>query len=328
MSANVSETVNGTYSRSSCINPTALRIGGTFVFCLIFVVSLIGNAFVGIVVYRNKTLRKPINFFIVNMAMSDLLYPIFFFPPNIALSFTSNSWLISGLLGHALCKLVHFFTKVSMYVSVQSLVLIAVDRFVAVVFPLRSPLISSKQCRYFTLATWIIAVAFRCPGLIANKLVENQGAQKCRGDWNYVFGDTFSLKFFKVAIYVLFVYLPLVLIAILYVIIAIKLKSQETPGEQSTNARKLRLKKERNVLKMSVAIVLVSLLCLMPFSMLWFLENFSSNTTMISSCNFQYFWYIAYFLAVSNCAINPCICFIFSANYRQGLKNLLNCFLC
>ena len=37
--------------------------------------------------------------------------------------------------------------------SIQSLVLIAVDRFGAVVFPLRSPLISSKLCPFFILAT-------------------------------------------------------------------------------------------------------------------------------------------------------------------------------
>ena len=30
---------------------------------------------------------------------------------------------------------------------------------------------------------------------------------------------------------------------------------------------------------------------------------------------------IAKFLSRANCAINPCICFIFSGNYRQGLKS-------
>ena len=50
------------------------RIGETFAYCLIFVVSLVGNSFIGITVYETQTLRKPINYFIVNMAMSDLLY--------------------------------------------------------------------------------------------------------------------------------------------------------------------------------------------------------------------------------------------------------------
>ena len=73
-------------------------------------------------------MRKPINFFIVNMAMSDLLFTLFFIPREIQL-FYINSWLISGPLGQALCKLVILLSDVSFAVSIQSLVLIAVDRF-------------------------------------------------------------------------------------------------------------------------------------------------------------------------------------------------------
>ena len=71
-------TVNGS-SSSSPFNPTSAKIGKTVAYSLIFAVSLLGNFFIiRILVY--KTLRKPINVFIVNMAMSDLLYPIFLFP--------------------------------------------------------------------------------------------------------------------------------------------------------------------------------------------------------------------------------------------------------
>ena len=45
-----------------------------------YVVSLVGNTFIGIVLYKTQTLRKPINYFIANMAMSDLLYPVFVIP--------------------------------------------------------------------------------------------------------------------------------------------------------------------------------------------------------------------------------------------------------
>ena len=165
MSANVNTTMNGTQP-SSCFNPTAERIGKTIAYCLLFVVSLTGNSLIGLIVYKTKTMRKPINFFIVNMAMSDLLYPIFLFPWKIT-GVHVGFWLISGPLGEALCKLVPFLTDVSTAVSIQSLVLIAVDRFGAVVFPLRSPLISTKLCRIFIPATWIVAMAIYSPYLFA-----------------------------------------------------------------------------------------------------------------------------------------------------------------
>ena len=122
-------------------------------------------------------MRKPINFFIVNMAMSDLLSSIFQFLRSIT-EIHVAPWLISGPLGQALCKLVYFLTDVSLGVSIQSLVLIAVDRFGTVVFPLRSPFISSKLRRFFILATWITAMAFASPHLFTFEVTEYLGRQR------------------------------------------------------------------------------------------------------------------------------------------------------
>ena len=72
------------------------------------------------------------------MAMSDLLYPTFLFPVLLHV----GSWLIGGTLGQALCKLHVFLADCSVFVSIQSLVLIAVDPSGAVVNPLRSPLVT------------------------------------------------------------------------------------------------------------------------------------------------------------------------------------------
>ena len=162
--------MNGTHFMSSCFNPTTKRIGKTLAFCLLFIVSLAANTCIGIIVYRKKTLRTPINILIVNMALSDLLHPIFFFPRISVELNTAGYCLVSGPLGQAVCKLSSYTSDVSGLVSVQSLVIMAVDRFVVVVFPLRSPLISSKLCRYFLLVIWIVAMAVHFPYLIALKV--------------------------------------------------------------------------------------------------------------------------------------------------------------
>ena len=41
------------------------------------------NSLIAIIVFKTPTLRKPINLMIANMAMSDLLCPIFLFPLNL-----------------------------------------------------------------------------------------------------------------------------------------------------------------------------------------------------------------------------------------------------
>ena len=170
-------TANG--SCFSLINPEALKIGVTFALSLILVVSLVGNSLIVLIVSKTPTLRKPTNMLIANMAMSDLLYPMFSFPVFLA-QVHAGSWPIGGTLGQAWCKIYHFLTDVSTLISIQSLVLITVDRFVAVVVPLRSPLITRKLCPFFIVATWIVAVAVLSPYLVAFKLVEYQERLRCK----------------------------------------------------------------------------------------------------------------------------------------------------
>ena len=215
------------------------------------------------IVYKTPNLRKPINFFIANMASSDLLYVIFWIPWNLSHLHT-KSFLIGGQLGQALCKLVPFFREVSIVVSIQNLILIAVDRFGAVVFPLRSPLITSKLCPFFILATWIVAVAVNSPYLFTFELGEYPEGTLCVLEWKKAFGESSSLASFLLAYYILFMYIPVLLLVILYSIIVIKLKTQVHPGEQSANSQQQRNRRNRNVLQMSIAIVTVFVLCWLP----------------------------------------------------------------
>ena len=318
MSENVNTTMNATQSSSCASNPTAEKLGKTAAYCLIFLVSLAGNTVIGIIVYKTKTMRKPINFLIVNIAMSDLLFSIFIIPQDIQKLYI-DSWLIGGPLGQALCKLTYFLSDVSTAVSIQSLVLIAVDRFEAVVFPLRSPILNSKLCPFFILATWIVAMAVGSPELVAVKLVEYLGGLVCRRRWNEAFGESSSFENYYFSGAVVFIFIPLVLIAILYITIYIKLKLQKIPGLLSANVGHQHLQRERNVLKMAIAIVLGFALCLLPFGIGSSLASFASD---MWTCGFKIFYSVGLLMVRANCAINPCICFIFSRNYREELKTL------
>ena len=318
MSENVNATMNGTQPSSCPSNPTAEKVGMTFAYCLIFIFSLAGNTLIAIIVCKKTTMRKPINFFIVNMAMSDLLFSIIVIPQVIQTRFT-GTWLIGGSLGQALCKLVSFLPDLSATVSIQSLVLIAVDRFGAVVFPLRSPLIPSKLCPFFILATWIVAIAVSATELFAFRLVEYAGVLVCEPHWNEVFGESSSPKNYFMSYIVVFIFIPLVLIAILYIIIYLKLKSQKIPGEQSANAGQQRQQRERNVLKIATAIVLGFALCWLPHAILFVLLT---SRIIWPNCVIRYVVYVVNSMVLANSAINPYICLILSRNYRSELRAL------
>ena len=260
------------------------------------------------------------------MASSDLLFPVFSIPFKLSL-LHANSFVIGGQLGQALCKLLPFFGSVSFVVSIQNLVLIAVDRFGAVVFPLRSPLIRSKLCPFFILATWMFAIVFISPDLLAFELVEYPEGASCVRRWKKVFGESLSFASILLAHNILFTYIPVLLLVILYSIIFIKLKTQVHPGEQSTNNQQQRKRRNRNVLQMSIAIVTVFVLCWLPYNTNYLIIDYQGSSAHFS-CSFQIYYnvtYQTYLTANAYCAINPIICFMFSSNYRQGVKRVVKC---
>ena len=324
--------MNSTVNESSCTSPlnpvsTKRKAGATFAYCLVLVVSLVGNSLIAIIVYKTRALRKPINLFIVNMAISDLLYPIFYIPLTLT-QVHLGSWLIGGPLGNVLCKLGPFLGDIPVVVSIQSLVLIAVDRFGAVMFPLSSPIFNSRRCAGFIFTTWIIATMVISPYIFAHKLVEYPPGQLvCKSQWRDTFGGSSSDASYFLALYVVFFYIPMILLIILYSIILIKLKSQVIPGEQSVNTGELRANRNRKALRMSVATVLGFAVCWVPFSIINTVRLFSlDNRWPCGTSVYNVLSVVAWLIAYANCAINPCICFAFSENYRRGIKSYLSCF--
>ena len=304
-------TANGSnfWSCSSLINLSAWRTGEIISYSLILVVSLIGNSLIGLIVYKKPTMRKPINYLITNMAMSDLLFTLFVIPLLLSVN---NDWLISGPLGLALCKLWLYLPFVSYSVSGQSHILIAVDRLVAVVFPLRSPLIGRKWFPLIITATWIVALTLHTPVLVSAKVFYDQDGMFCGyfliEAWPSVTAITYT---------------TIVLLVILYSIILIKLKLQAPPGEQSTNVEKQRKRRNKNVLRMVIVIFLAFLFCYVSHTTARLIMTL--NDSVWYSCSFYLFTIFAHFMYTANCAVNPFICLIFSSNYRQGLRKLLKC---
>ena len=203
------------------------------------------------------------------------------------------------------------------------MVLIAMDRFGAVVFPLRRPLNSSKLCLLFIiLATWICAVIMSFPALFAYEAVEYEGKLMCM----MRFDDAYVGEVYFQVLPLLLDVISFALVIVLYSVIIYKLKSQKVPGEPSNNAEEQRARRHRKVMKMTVAIELAFALCWTPIDTYSFLSYFVWDSTTRFSCGATKFHFFARFVASANSAINPCICFTFGGYYRQGLKSLFRCY--
>ena len=145
--------------------------------------SLTGNVLLVAVFYRNKTLRTAVHYFIVNMAISDLIIPVVSLPLRIKKIYHDGLWLVDGVLATVLCKLTWIAEPVSTGVSILLMIVIAVDRFRAVLFSMKSCLFSQIKRRLIIAATWLVSVALNSHILYATKVVPRDTGPYCTFQW-------------------------------------------------------------------------------------------------------------------------------------------------
>ena len=310
-------------SCSVTFNLAEHKIGVTIALCILFVASLLGNCLIGVVIYKTPTLRKPIDFLIVSMAMSELLFSLIAVPVALV-HLHLHSWVITeAVLASITCKVTPYLAEVSLLMSVQSLVVIAVDRFVAVVFSLRVSLLTSKRCLLFIVSIWIVSTLVAIPQLDANILSEFDGKYFCVTDWKEASVDSMLIADFCLRFATFFVYVPIALLIILYATIFTKIKSQKIPREGFTYCERQHVKRNRNVSRIAVAIVLKFIACQLPSTVIILFSLHSAN---LLPCTFLIYSEIVVFVSFVCSAVNLCICIALSGNNREGFKKVLKCF--
>ena len=296
---------------------------------LILLVSLTGNLLVLFVISTNRQLQTSTNHFVFNMAVSDLFTPLTIMPVRIVQIISgSQAWKVDSpwMLGDILCKLAYFLPDVSLVVSIESLLLISLDRFVAVVFPLRAKLITPKARFICIGCTWITAIAVHAPYFYTFRLLsDNHNTTYCISSWAPAFDHVETNKRFLTATFITFVIVPICLLAILYVTIAWKLKTNIKHAELELSCVQLhRARKVRDTIRMSVAIIIAFFVCMIPLlvylSILIFLWNWYAPPV----CAFHnVIPFISMFMLNSWSAVNPCICLTCIKIYRSSLAKIL-----
>lgn len=104
-----------------------------------------------VVVAANQQMRNTTNLLIINLALADLLFIVFCVP------FTASDYALPFWpFGDAWCKIVQYLVIVTAYASVYTLVLMSLDRYLAVVHPITSMSIRTEANTYWAIAvTWV-----------------------------------------------------------------------------------------------------------------------------------------------------------------------------
>ena len=302
------------------LQTNAERISFVFMYCFVLLGSFFGNIFIIAIVYKHRGLRKTINYFIVNMAASDLLFPLIVIPVNIVGLVTDSwHWRVSGIFGSCFCKLFYFSSAVTLHVSIQSLMWIATDRFVAVVFPMKLGLISPKIRTTAIVSTWIFAGMFNSPSLIISDVVVNDNRKAiCKYTGDSVGNPNVSTAFVFAQLSLLLI-APLLVITVFYTAIAIALKRQNRALTATPqNLQRHSEKKRRQAIRMAVTTVALFYICVIPSTLLYFVAYWGFSCVAL-----RLFFSLASFAFSLTSMINPIICLSFVESYRRGLRNIL-----
>ena len=275
-------------------------------YLFILVCSLAGNVLIIAIFFRDKTLRTTVNYFIVNMCVSDLLFPIINLPIWIILD-QGKSWLFVVEMYAALCKTFSIVLGVSVHVSLFSMTALAADRFRAIIFPMKPALFSPNKCCATITAMWLSSFAM----FLYHAIVSSPGNDSC------VDTKSTSKELIFVSAFFALICLFAVTITVFYLKVAIFLHRQKNSLHLASEVVKKRAKRNRKIITMLIIIVILFYVVWIPFFVMMIFYH--------KRLPCVYVWLAYTILPILNPVVNPVVYFVFNVKYCQGFMKLLSC---
>ncbi|XP_006824432.1 G-protein coupled receptor 83-like [Saccoglossus kowalevskii] len=222
---------------------------------VIGIIGLLGNSLVCVVVLRVPQLRTLANYLIVHQAIIDVIASIVitvrFFGPQ-------TTQLPDNLFGEMACRLwkSDYLIWSLFLLSSLNLVLITMERYYAIVYPLSYQFIYSPgKVKIMVVVVWIVAFVFK----IYNPIVQSFDHGVCITN----FPSPAVSKLAGIATVIVQYITPLIVMAMAYTrcIFAIKHTVHNGP---LTNKEKSVMRARNNILKMLVLVFLVYAVCWGP----------------------------------------------------------------
>lgn len=142
--------------------PDALSFFTGTVSILLMLINIPGNLLVilAVALDPNKNLRNSFNFLVTNLAVADLIVGLVTDPLSIHVHFKEGH---NHEITDAEIKAIHMSYFISCTASVLSIILLACDRYIALVYPTRHRQIMSRPTLLVSITlVWVISIALPC----------------------------------------------------------------------------------------------------------------------------------------------------------------------
>lgn len=183
------------------------------------ILGIIPNLIIINGIYQSKLLKKSTYYLIANLAICDVLLGMTFIVTAVLATLALRS-LLSSDVHNILCKILTVFLRASSYTcSIQTLIIISIERYQAIFRPTRN--LTSKRAKQFCLIAWIISFLVSFPLIFTTSNLKKP-PKICVGFLTYTIWTTIvnvNFLFFQFII-------PAVVMIVLYTLILIKLSKK------------------------------------------------------------------------------------------------------
>ncbi|XP_045212427.2 RYamide receptor-like [Mercenaria mercenaria] len=310
----VSDDVNGTLKENYGPLSDDSEIGLIILFTLTTLFSIIGNGFVILVFARGRRSRTDLRPFLINLAICDLIMAMFCMPFTFIYTMM-DTWIFSK----PMCPIVLFVQLLSVSGSVFTNMAIGIDRFMAVMFPLRSRL-TKKRAKYVIIIIWVCSTALSSVQFkVARANDYGGGIIACQEQWD----NMNDRKIYTVFIFVITYLIPLLILSITYSIVGILLWKRISPGNRDHARDMHQLRSKRKVVKMLIIVVAMFGVCWFPLHLFMLLLDFHPEIlTSVSMETLTTLFITFHWLAMSNSFANPIIYGFTNESFRADLVTL------
>ncbi|XP_037535884.1 KISS1 receptor b [Nematolebias whitei] len=284
-------------------------------FGLIMLVGLVGNSLVIHVVTKHQQMRTVTNFFIVNLATTDIVFLVCCVP------FTATLYpLPSWIFGEFMCRLVSYLQQVTAQATCITLSAMSVDRCFVTVYPLQSLRHRSPRVALgISVSIWISSLLLSIPVAVYQRL-----------EAGYWFGpQTYCSEIFPSEqlqrAFIIYCFLAVYLLPLLTIAgcSAFMLKRM---GQVSVNpsdcSYQLQVQAGRaaavraRVSRMVVVMVVLFLICWGPIQVCILMQAFGLRSYILYKLKI---W--GHCMSYTNSAVNPLVYAFMGNNFRKAFKH-------
>ncbi|KAM4730653.1 trace amine-associated receptor 13c-like [Anableps anableps] len=282
---------------------------GNVAMSVISLITAVLNLLVIISISHFRQLQTPTNILLLSLAVSDFLVGLLLMPAEL---FRKNSCWI---LGDILCFLYIYVSSLIVSASIGNIVLISIDRYVAICDPLQYPTkMSLTRVKYCVCLCWLSGAFYRL-FFLKDELIQPGRSNSCIGECAFVINSIAGL-FDLILNFIAPVTVIIVLCMRVFVVAVSQARAMRSHVtavtlEVSVNITK---KSELKAARTLGVLIIVHLLCFCPYNCYALID------TNITSNSFATF---LFFLFYFNSCLNPLLYALFYPWFRKTIKHIV-----